>query len=267
MTRARAPAYSQITMQRPPDRRSPQIFFSNQSNEWINRISQKHKQLNELQLSAEEKAELKSWLETEFIHSLLKLENSDRSREEIARLIAAQASSAGEIKESEEVIFFFLRAFRKIEELAETKERAARLTPELLIGLNETGLRQTEGDRARSPIPAGHLRAAIESACMWYGAESFEELNPIEQAAIVLLRLAEIEPFERANLETALVAASLFTCRSQLPPVIINTERHSAFFGAFEESRRMNTRPMVELIASEIETALDRMIDRIKRQK
>src|SRR6185503_19813145 len=98
-----------------------------------------------------------------------------------------------------------------------------------------------------------------------YTAESFDELNPIEQASIVFLRLIEIQPFERANLQTALTAASLFTLRSTLPPVIIKPQRKPAFLNAIEESRRTNTKPMVELMADAVQSTLGEMIEKSKR--
>ncbi len=128
---------------------------------------------------------------------------------------------------------------------------------------------QPHDDRTLSPklVPAEHLLAIIENAFQWYTAESFAELNPIEQASIVFLRLMEIQPFERANLQTALAAASLFTLRSTLPPVIIKHELKSAFLNAIEESRRTNTKPMVELMADAAQVTLEEMIDKRKGRK
>ncbi|HKP84509.1 MAG TPA: hypothetical protein VJZ26_00345 [Blastocatellia bacterium] len=258
-------------MQRPPDRRSPQVLFSRPTNEWINRVGQKHKQFAELQLSDEEKTALKNRVEAEFVYSTLRLEGIDVSRGQVARLAAASPDDLSAVNKSDLPASALLRAIRKVEDLAETEGRSARLTPELLVSLNEAGFRNTPGDAARplKPTPAEHLGAAVESACRWYAAESFEELNPVEQASIVLLRLAEIQPFEQANLATALAAASLLTLRSQLPPVIIRPENDAELLNALEESSRMNTRPTVELIAREIEKTLDEMIDqgRSKKQK
>jgi Fic family protein len=106
-----------------------------------------------------------------------------------------------------------------------------------------------------------HLPALLESACQWYTAESFTELNPVEQASIVLLRLIDLQPFEQANERTALVAASLFTMRSHLPPIIIKPELASAYRNALDEGARMNTKPMVETIAEAVEKSLEELIE------
>ncbi len=252
-------------MQRPPDRKSPHVLFARSINEWINQVTQKHKQFTELQLSAEEKADVERYVETEFIYSTLKLEDEDYAREQIARIVSEGAGSPA---------FALLSAIRRIEELVKTNGRAARLTTELLIELNNhvgggSGFRKPADERSPSSklVAAEHLLAIIENACQWYTAESFAELNPIEQASIVFLRLNELQPFERANLQTAITAASLFTLRSALPPVIIKPERKQAFLNAIEESRRTNTKPMVELMADAAQITLGEMIDKVKGRK
>ena len=268
--------YIEIAMQRPPDRKSPQVLFSRSANEWINRISQMIKQFTELGLSEEEEAYLERWLETEFACSTLMRDANYISRDEVARLAAQASEGVSETAEPDATVFAHLRAIRKIMEMAETCGRATLLTPQLLISLNEafageSGFRKSHGDtsRALKPVPAESLPAAVESACLWYTAESFAELNPLEQASIVLLRLVEIQPFERANLQTALAAASLFTLRSGLPPVIMRPEHDAAFQSALEEGGRTNTKPMVELVAAAIEKTLSEMIGVIEsnRQK
>ena len=107
------------------------------------------------------------------------------------------------------------------------------------------------------------MPALLESACRWYTAESFIELNPVEQASIVLLRLIDLQPFETANERTALVAASLFTVRANLPPIIMKPRLASGYRNAVEEGARMNTKPMVETVAEAIETSLAEMIAEI----
>jgi hypothetical protein len=76
----------------------------------------------------------------------------------------------------------------------------------------------------------------------------------------VLLRLIDLQPFEEANERTALVAASLFTVRRELPPIIIKPEMASAYRNALDEGTRMNTKPMVETTAEAIEKSLAELI-------
>ena len=81
----------------------------------------------------------------------------------------------------------------------------------------------------------------------------------------MLLRLIDLQPFEQSNERTALVAASLFTLRSELPPIIIKPEMASAYRNALDEGTRMNTKPMVELIAEAINQSINGMIQQVER--
>lgn len=258
-------------MQRPPDRRSPPVLFTRSANEWINRVNKKHKELAELSSSPEQKENLDRWAETKFIHSTLRLDGIDVSREAIARIISAPSTAATNINDNSLVIADLLTAVRTVESIARANGRAAALTPDLLIQLHDPSgrsesFRKSAGDhrRALKPPPAEHLVVTIEIACRWFAAESFAELNPIEQTAIVFLRLIELQPFEQANERTALVAASLFTIRSELPLIIIKPELAGAYSAALDEGAQMNTKPMVELIADAVEQSLEEMIERVK---
>ena len=256
-------------MQMPPGRRSPPVLFTRPANEWINKVNQRHKELAELALSSEQKESLDRWAEAEFIHATLKLDGINASRDSVMRIISSSSTPASVTDESSFVIADLSSAVRAVESAARADGREARLTPELLIRLHTSpgkakGFRETSGDTSRrlKPVPAEHLCAAIESACLWFTAESFAELNPIEQAAIVYFRMIEIQPFEQANERAALIAASLFTLRSGLPLIIIKPELDRAFRAALDEGAQMNTRPMVELIAEAVEQTLTEMIQK-----
>ncbi|HJQ68204.1 MAG TPA: Fic family protein [Blastocatellia bacterium] len=236
-------------MQQPPGPRGPQILFTRPAYEWINRVSQKHAELVKLDLSERDRESLKRQVESEFANA------------------TAQLSGSGDTGEA-------LAALRIVEALARGEGPNAALTPELLLRLNnplgnfESKFRMN-AVRASGPFkppPAEHVPAAVESVCRWLSAESFAELNPLEQASITHLRLLEIHPFERANFETAIVAASLFTMRKGMPPIIIKQEDSSLYRAAVEEGARMNTRPTVELMAAAMERTLSEMIMVIKNK-
>lgn len=253
-------------MQRPPDRRVPAILFTRATSEWINRVNQKHKQLTELRLSAAQKDRLDRWAETEFVYSTLKLEGEEIKEEQVARLVSGPTAEDG-APESGQGALALLTSLRTVTSVARASGRAAKLSADLLLRLHNIpgaapGFRRGQGvTQARKPAPPEALPVMIDTACQWYTAESFNELNPIEQASIVFLRLLELQPFEEANERTALVAASLFTLRRELPPIIIRPEMRAAYRNAVEEGYRMNTKPMVELIAEALERSLSKLID------
>lgn len=223
-------------MRRPPGPPASQLFFSRPTYEWINRINQKHKHFAELHLSREQEENVKRWVENEFARSALAL---DELPTETGSLISETIES-----------------LRVVEAVAKEHGNQAALTTELLLGLHNP-----PGDKSRElPTFSDQLLVRIESAIRWFSMESFGELNPVEQASIVFLRLVEIRPFERLKHRTALVSASLFTLRSNLPPLIIKPDQVDEYRAAIDDGMRMDTRPMVEMAARSIETTLGEMI-------
>lgn len=246
----------------------PPILFARPTHEWISRVDQKRKQLAALQLSKEQNDRIDRWTETEFVYSTLRLEGVDVSRQQVTEFVQSPSVIANATSTDDLMIVTLLESLRKVETLACGDGRTTALTPDLLVELHNApgdtdGFRKGPGSSTRSPRPISpeHLPAAVEAACRWYTAESFAELHPVEQASIVLLRLIELQPFDQANSRTALVAASLFTLRSELPPLIVRTEMQPAYHAAIDEGSRMNTKPMVEMVAEAVEHSVREMIE------
>jgi hypothetical protein len=232
-------------------------MFARQAYQWINRVQQKFNALAELKLSPEKQGRLKAWLEEEFIYFTLLFEGGQADRDECRRALQAASGlqAAGELRPPEDLLY----RYRIIAGEIASQGAKAGLSPALLLRLNEDGeFRKGEGAAAS---PRGeHLPMIVENACRWFAMESFAELNPVEQAAIALLRLLELAPFARNNRQTALLAASLFTLRRDLPPIIFRPQQHQTYLAALQEGLRMNTQPMVELVAEAIEQTLDEML-------
>jgi Fic/DOC family len=222
--------------------------------DWIPRIKEAQKRFAELNLSTEEKERVDRWLEVEFVYSTLDLKGTVISRERVAALSVSEPD-ANAVGDSERAALSLRRSLRAVALLARESGKEAVLTAQLLVELHTT-----PGGTGGASLPAQAL-TGIEAACRWFSAESFAELHPVEQASIVLLRLIDIRPFEQANEQTALVAASLFTQRADLPPIIVRPGMRSAYCAALDEGSRMNTKPMVELLAETCESSLGRMIE------
>jgi hypothetical protein len=240
-------------MQRPP-RTTPLGLFSGATHDWANRIAEKHQQFAKIPLSAERARESQLAIDSEFANAAVLLGEGAVSKE-----------TAGE----------FTGAIAELRMAVESGGKTASLTPELLLRLRFPGrggsFRTSErGSNATSrsgrSVSPEHLAAAIENACRWFTADSFAELNPIEQSSIVYLRLIEIQPFEERNEETALLAAGLFTLRSGLPPPIIEAKHRDRFEGAVNAGLAMNTVPLTTLFAESVEATLDRMLQLSLRQ-
>jgi hypothetical protein len=253
--------YIQI-MQRPPQ--LPSTLFARQAYQWINRVNQKFNALARLKLSEEKKQRLKEWFEAEFVYFTLLFESQQVNRVLIMQII--QTSS--DVQESDEggVVKELLHSLRTVENVIESKGDNAKLNVELLLSLSSNGeFRKT--NISTPAVRAEHLPLIVENACRWFAMDSFAELNPVEQAAIALLRLVELVPFEQNNQRNSLIAASLFTLRKGLPPIIVRPEQQEAYLAAVNEGLRMNTQPMVELVAQAIEQTLDAGIQIISASK
>jgi hypothetical protein len=261
LTQASQAFYTLCGMQRPPGRIGP--ILSRSPNEWINHVAERHRAFAALDVTLEERRRLDAWLISRFVFATLQLEQIDVARKPWTRH-DEPANDAAPF-----VIAHLTNALRDAMILTSVEGQQTRLTPEWLIKTAGAGFR-TRDDRANRPatqVPAEFLGQTVETACDWFAAESFAELNPIEQAALVFLRLVTIQPFEQTNQATALVAASLFTLRAELPPIVIKPEMQTAFLNALAEADQMNMQPMVELIADSISLMLDEMIGFVKQAR
>jgi hypothetical protein len=251
-------------MQRPPGSGRPLILSNRSLNAWISRVAQKHREFTSFELSPNQNDRIRQWVEVTFVYSTLKLERLKVTEAEVAGAAASAKPRPAATTEVKIEVVELLAGIRLLRDLALSKGTAAVLTSDLLLRLHGgTGeFRKSPGETGgpARPVAPEHLPASVESACRWFSAESFAELNPIEQASIVHLRLIEIQPFAEANKRIAILAASLFTLRSGLPPVIIVPDLAGAYEKAIEESRSGNTQPMVELMGTAVEGALSRMI-------
>lgn len=212
-------------------------------------MNKKHEELSALKLSGEQQARLALAVEVDCVQSLLGLSAVTVRRADVEYALLNDPAGV----ENEAEIQKARAALRTVSDLARAEGSAARLTPELICRIHNPPDGAQEGSLGE---PA---RARIDLACAWFAAGSFLELHPAEQAALVLLRLLEIRPFEHSNDRAAVLAGSLFTLRRALPPIIVGPELEPRFRAAIEEGLSISTRPMVELIAEALETSLARM--------
>jgi hypothetical protein len=250
-------------MPAPSGFKTPNILSVRPVHEWISRINHSHQRLSELAASSQAKTVLAEWAEVSFVYCTLALDGEEIPRNRISEIVRVGAD-AKTAHDSHRRAVNLLVGLREIEALAQAGRLASEMTGNLILHLRNivVGGVSSESADARRAIESGDRRLAevLDVACRWFGADSFAELNPVEQASIVHLRLIEILPFDDQRTPIAFLAASLFTIRSGLPPVILKPERAADYRSAREEGFRMNTGPMVALIAESILDALNEMI-------
>lgn len=149
-------------------------------------------------------------------------------------------------------------------------EADAELTADRLLTLHRTligapadadVLRKTEPppiNAMHDPTPAVLLPRMLDHAVDWFSTEGFAELHPVEQAAVVYLRLLDMHPFPTATEPTAILAAGFYTERAGLPPLIVSADdiTQARFAQALEAAFRMLTQPLVELFAESLRATM-----------
>ena len=129
-----------------------------------------------------------------------------------------------------------------------------------LLG-SAAALRKTEPlplHALHDPAPAVLLPRLLDNAFDWFATAGFDEMHPVEQAAVVFLRLLDLHPFAQHAELTALLAASFYTERAGLPPLFIFTDdvTRRRFTAVIESALRMLTQPLVEFFAEQLTRAL-----------
>ena len=255
-------------MQRPPSGKGLPLAPASPIHDALNRISGKQTELIKLGLSPARLTALMEFVERAFTASALALTGLDVSDEQIAVLQRGRVQEAEALPGTEGKIQAGLTSVRVLRSVAD-RAAAASLTPELLLRihdpLNDKPSGNNESDTAADGAEESARTAArIMAFCDWAAADSFRELNALEQAAIIVLRLLEIRPFAEGNVIAALGAGSLFTMRAGWPPIIIPKPIQPRFKPTVGEGMKMNTRPMVDLLAESIYQTIESIIQLAK---
>ncbi len=108
--------------------------------------------------------------------------------------------------------------------------------------------------RGHTPPPAEALPALLDNAAAWFEAPSFSnDFHPVEQAALVMLRICDLQPFPSANELSARLVASLFTLRDGWPLLVVHSALEQEYRSALVHALHMDTAPLVELLAQAVE--------------
>jgi len=124
-------------------------------------------------------------------------------------------------------------------------------------------LRTAPRDRPDGPPPAPPEFIASRLAILqdWLGADSGRELGASQQGALVLARVMEILPFDRANGLVARLAASHLMVRAgSRRPILVGGDAprlQESLRAAFQ----LQTEPLARLLQEGAERALDVLID------
>ena len=96
----------------------------------------------------------------------------------------------------------------------------------------------------------------VDSALQWCRADSFGEMHEVEQAALVLLKLTDIQPFDRHNGKTLRLFSNFFLVRAGYPPAVIRSELAGRYAMALRKALCFQTGPLVELLTESVAFSL-----------
>ena len=189
------------------------------------------------------------WLDASLVYHSLRLKGLDVTQEDVHEARRASRTGPGDIGNA-------LAAWSRVRDLAIT---GAALTPDAIAEIN--GLLDPDAaGRFRTGAPvaayAGHsapgpdvLPALLDNAMDWFTAESFNtDFHPVEQAALALIRICDLQPFPSNNELTARLAASVFTLRAGWLPIIVHHELEAEYRKAILHAVHMDTQPVVDLL-------------------
>jgi len=89
---------------------------------------------------------------------------------------------------------------------------------------------------------------SLDNFLNWLTAESVSEIHPIERAALVLTRIADIWPFGFGNLTIAIVSANVTLRQAGLAPFFFPPEYSKEFNTVVAQAMTIETQPLVNAI-------------------
>jgi Fic family protein len=247
---------------------------------WAAALDRTQQEFERLQPIAPEKlAETAAWLLVEHVYYDLRLDGITITSDRIADLLMGAATA--ESLEDALALGSAAAAQHLSQAVSAVEQETSRpeLTVELLLDLHRVALgegdeaagrfRRTEINplyRQHQPAKPHELPRMVELALEWFSAQSIAELHPVEQAALVHLRLYELQPFGKEGGRITRLAASLYTMRSGLPPLIVQAGDAETYYQALLTGFQMATQPLVELFARSLGRTLRRMIEMVNRE-
>jgi Fic/DOC family len=98
---------------------------------------------------------------------------------------------------------------------------------------------------------------SLDNLFNWFTAESVAEIHPIERAALMLTRVADIWPFDAGNLTVAIMLGNVILGQSGFPPFFVLPEHKREFTTVIAQAITIETQPIVNAIYKTIKRELE----------
>jgi Fic family protein len=106
------------------------------------------------------------------------------------------------------------------------------------------------------------VERSIDNFVNWLTAESVSEIHPIERAALVLTRIADIWPFQFGNLTVALIAANVCLAQARFSPFFFPPEHAKEFNTVVGQAMAIETQPLVNAIYKTVKREMEALAAR-----
>jgi Fic family protein len=101
------------------------------------------------------------------------------------------------------------------------------------------------------------IERSLDNFFNWLPAESIAEIHPIERAALVLVRIVDIWPFDSGNLTIAVMLGNMILHQSGLPPFFVLPEHKKEFNTVIAQAMTIETQPLINAIYKTIKRELE----------
>ena len=128
------------------------------------------------------------------------------------------------------------------------------------------GFRRKEREREDAPTaPPELIESRLRTLEEWLATAGIRDLKPEQAAGLAYARIVEVAPFDDGNGRVARLAASHLMVRaSRRPPILVGADG-PYLLACLRAAFRLDTEPLVSLIAEASSRALDVMIQALER--
>src|SRR5690242_4783480 len=103
---------------------------------------------------------------------------------------------------------------------------------------------------------------SLDNFFHWLTAESVAEIHPIERAALVLTRLADIWPFDTGNLTSAVMLANIGLRQAGFSPFFVLPEHKKEFNTTVAQAMAIEMQPLVNAIYNCVKREMEALAPR-----
>ena len=116
--------------------------------------------------------------------------------------------------------------------------------------------------RGQDCPPPQFIDSSLQNFFDWLSAESVSQIHPVERAALVLTRIADIWPFEFGNLTVALISANVCLGKAGFTPFFFPPEYAKEFNTVVAQAMVIETQPLVNAIYKSVKREMQALVPR-----